>query len=69
LCRIPSDWCDKHALQKQFAELTEKSKVENYVIKGKLARNENEINMLKELDIMRADALTISDQVMDTVNS
>jgi hypothetical protein len=30
-----------------------------------LAKNENEINMLKELDIMRADAFTIlSDQVM-----
>jgi hypothetical protein len=37
LCRISSDWCDKHALQKQFGELTEKSKEENYVIKGKLA--------------------------------
>jgi hypothetical protein len=45
--------------------VTEKSKEENYVIKAKLAKNENEINMLKEHDIMRADALTIlSDQVI-----
>ena len=45
--------------------MTEKSKEENYVIKAKLAKNENEINMLKEHDIMRADALTIlSDQVI-----
>jgi hypothetical protein len=28
------------------------------IIKGKLAKNENEINMMRELDIMKADALT-----------
>jgi hypothetical protein len=34
-------------LQKQVAELTEKSEELNYVIKGKLAEKENEFEELK----------------------
>jgi vacuolar-type H+-ATPase subunit I/STV1 len=34
---------DKTTLKKQVAELTEKSKEENYIIKGKLAEKEKEI--------------------------
>jgi hypothetical protein len=39
---------DELTLQKQVAELTQKSKEENYVIKGKLSEREIEIAGLKE---------------------
>jgi len=56
---------DKLTLQKQVAELTEKSKEENYVIKGKLSEKENEIQQLRDHDSENSDAIsTLSDQVM-----
>jgi len=56
---------DKLTLQKQVAELTEKSKEENYIIKGKLSDREKEIQLLNQRDSMNSDALaTLSDQVM-----
>jgi hypothetical protein len=56
---------DKLTLQKQVAELTEKSKEENYVIKGKLSEKENEIQQLLDHDSENSDAIsTLSDQVM-----
>ena len=44
---INHDDIDKSTLQKQVAELTEKSEELNYVIKGKLAEKENEFEELK----------------------
>jgi hypothetical protein len=56
---------DKLTLQKQVAELTEKSKEENYIIKGKLSEKEKEIDVLRKHQQERDDALTsLSDQVM-----
>jgi len=56
---------DKLTLQKQVAELTEKSKEENYVIKGKLSEKENEIQQLRDHGSENSDAIsTLSDQVM-----
>ena len=56
---------DKLKLQKQVAELTEKSKEENYVIKGKLSEKENEIQLLRDHDSENSDAIAmLSDQVM-----
>jgi integrase len=56
---------DKLTLQKQVAELTEKSKEENYIIKGKLSEKEKEIEELRHNDKVKEDALaTLSDQVM-----
>ncbi|PWU80259.1 MAG: hypothetical protein DLM72_13075 [Candidatus Nitrosopolaris wilkensis] len=56
---------DKVMLQKQVAELGEKSKEENYIITGRLAEKEMEIQTLKQHDNMKEDALaTLSDQVM-----
>jgi hypothetical protein len=43
---------DKLTLQKQVAELTEKSKEENYIIKGKLSEKEKEIQLLNQRDSM-----------------
>jgi hypothetical protein len=56
---------DKITLQKQVTELTEKSKEENYIIKGKLSEKEKEIEELRHNDKVKEDALaTLSDQVM-----
>ncbi len=45
----------KLTLQKQVVELTEKSKEENYLIKGKLAEKEREAEQTKiELEVMKA---------------
>lgn len=56
---------DKLTLQKQVSELTEKSKEENYTIKGKLSEKEKEIDVLRKQQGERDDALaTLSDQVM-----
>jgi hypothetical protein len=56
---------DKLTLQKQVTELTEKSKQENYIIKGKLAEKENEIQLLSQRDSMNTDAIAqLSDQMM-----
>jgi len=55
---------DKLTLQKQVAELTEKSKEENYVIKGKLSDREKEIQLLRRRDSMNTDAIaSLSDQL------
>ena len=55
---------DKITLQKQVAELTEKSKQENYIIKGKLADKEKEIQILSQRDSMNTDAISsLSDQL------
>jgi integrase len=56
----------KVTLQKQVAELTERSKEENYIIKGKLSEKEKEIEELRHNDKVKEDALaTLSDQVMN----
>jgi integrase len=56
---------DRILLQKQVAELTEKSKEENYIIKGKLSEKEKDIEELINKDKVKEDALaTLSDQVM-----
>lgn len=39
---------DKLSLQKQVMELTEKSREENYVIRGKLSEKDGEIRSMKE---------------------
>jgi predicted nucleic acid-binding Zn-ribbon protein len=55
---------DKLTLQKQVAELTEKSKEENYIIKGKLSEKENEIQQLSQRDSVNTDAIaSLSDQL------
>ena len=52
-------------LEKQIEQLTEKSKEENYAIKGKLSEKEIEIEELRHNDKVKEDALaTLSDQVM-----
>ena len=55
---------DNITLQKQIAELTEKSKEENYIIKGKLSDKEKEIQLLRQRDSVNSDAIaTLSDQI------
>jgi hypothetical protein len=59
---------DKLTLQKQVAELTEKSKQENYIIKGKLAEKENEIRLLSQRDSMNTDAISsLSDKLQNVM--
>ena len=59
---------NKLALQKQLAELTEKSKQENYIIKGKLSDKEKEIEILKQRDSMNTDAIGgLTDKLMKLV--
>jgi len=56
---------DKVTLQKQVAELTEKNKEENYIIKGKLSDKEKEIQLLRQRDSINAEAIAnLSDQLM-----
>ena len=55
---------DRLTLQKQVAELIEKSKEENYIIKGKLSEKEKKIELLRQKDSMNIDAIaTLSDQL------
>ncbi len=55
---------DKIALQKQIEQLTEKSREENYIIKGKLSEKEQEIQLLSQRDSMNTDAIaTLSDKL------
>ena len=50
--------------KKQIAELTEKSKEENYIIEGKLSDKEKEIQLLTQRDSVNSDAIaTLSDQI------
>lgn len=47
---------DKLTLQRQVAEQTEKNKEENYIMKGKLAEKEKEIEAMNErLDSLELD--------------
>ena len=56
---------DKVTLQKQIVELTEKSKEENYIIKGKLADKEKEIELLNQRDSMNSEAISrLSDELI-----
>src|SRR5438093_1087404 len=56
---------DKLTLQKQVAELTEKSEQENYIIKGKLSDKEKEIEVLKQRDSTTTDAIgSLTDTIM-----
>jgi hypothetical protein len=56
---------DKVTLQKQIAELTEKNKEENYIIKGKLSEKEKEIELLRQRDSMNSEAISkLSDELM-----
>ena len=55
---------EKATLQKQIAELTEKSKEENYIIKGELSDKEKEMQLLRQRDSVNTDAIaTLSDQI------
>jgi hypothetical protein len=55
---------DNLTLQKQVVELTEKSKQENYIIKGKLSDKEKEIQLLRQRDSMNTDAISgLSDRL------
>ena len=47
---------DKLTIPKQVAELTEKSKEENCIIKGKLSEKEIEIEELRHNDKVKEDA-------------
>ena len=58
---------DKITLQKQVAELTEKSKEENYIIKGKLAEKENEIQLLSQRDSINTHAISSLSDKLETV--
>jgi hypothetical protein len=56
---------DKVTLQKQITELTEKSKEENYIVKGKLSDKEKEIQLLRQRDSMNSEAISkLSDELM-----
>ena len=56
---------DRVTLQKQITELEEKSKDNEYIIKGKLSEKGKEIEELRHNDKVKEDALaTLSDQVM-----
>jgi len=55
---------DRLILQKQVTELKEKSKEENYIIKGRLSEKEKEIHLLRQRDSVNTDAIsTLSDQL------
>jgi hypothetical protein len=57
---------DKVILGKQVAELTQKSKDNEYIIKGKLAEKENEIQLLSQRDSMNTDAIAnLSDKMQE----
>ena len=56
---------DKATLQKQVAEMKEKSKEEDYIIKGKLSDKEKEIELLRQRDSINSEAIAnLSDQLM-----
>jgi hypothetical protein len=59
---------DTVTLQKQVAQLTEKSKEENYIIQGKLSDKEKEIQLLRQRDSMNTDAIAnLSDKMQELV--
>ncbi|HET7148466.1 MAG TPA: hypothetical protein VFI73_08215 [Candidatus Nitrosopolaris sp.] len=56
---------EEHKLEKQLAELREKTMDDVYVIKDKLTERENEIQLLRENDSENTDAIaTLSDKIM-----
>jgi len=56
---------EKHKLEKQLADLTEKSTDEGYVVKAKLSERENEIQLLRQYNSENTDAIaTLSDKIM-----
>jgi hypothetical protein len=55
----------ENLLQKQVDKLKQETKDNEYIITGKLQKKENEIEQLRQNDIVKEDALaTLSDQVM-----
>ena len=59
---------DKHVLQKQVTELTEISKNNEYIIKGKLQEKDEEImNMKEEMNTMQTAQREILDLLKDPV--
>ncbi len=59
---------DNATMQKEVAELREKSEHESYIIKGKLADKEKEIQLLTQRDQMKDEALTqLSDKLEEVV--
>lgn len=56
---------DKAALKKQIADLTEETKEETYIIKGKLSDKEKEVELLRERDSVNSEAIAnLSDRLM-----
>jgi hypothetical protein len=56
---------NKATLKKQVEELTEKSKEENYILKGKIFDKEREIELLRQHDSINSEAIAnLSDQLM-----
>ena len=52
-------------LEKQVAEMKEKSKEEDYIIKGKLSDKEKEVELLRQRDSINSEAIAnLSDQLM-----
>lgn len=52
------------ALQRKVEELREKSREENYIIKGKLSEKEQEIRLLRQRDSVNTDSIAgLSDQL------
>jgi hypothetical protein len=57
---------DQIALKKQVEELTEKSEEANYIIKGKLAEKDKELEVLRQRDELNNDALAaLSERLME----
>jgi hypothetical protein len=55
---------DKLILHKQLTEITDKSRNENYVIKGGLLEKEQQIQLLRQRDLVNTDAIAnLSDQL------
>lgn len=55
---------DKLILNRQLRELTDKSRSENYIIKGRLLEKEQQIELLHQRDLVNTDAIaSLSDQL------
>ena len=55
---------DKRIINKKLNELTERSMIEEYIIKGKLSDKEQEIQLLRQRDLVNTDAIaSLSDQL------
>ena len=55
---------DKIILHKQLTELSDKSRNENYIIKGRLLEKEQQIELLHQRDLVNTDAIaSLSDQL------